>query len=161
MQTQYLWIALAGAVPHVFEEVWTGFLGWFRTLMPKYTSAINIPWYTIVNSLMVAYGLWAVNWESGPLFFRLSFPVLLILNALVHIIAALRTRKYNPGLITSIVLYLPIGTLCIQNAMTTEATTSTLCFAFLLAAVVYTFVPLSLFVSSRIIRKVSPLKEVN
>lgn len=37
-------------------------------------------------------------------------PVYLILvNAAVHVASALRSRQYNPGLITAIVLFLPIG----------------------------------------------------
>jgi len=32
-----------------------------------------------------------------------------IVNAFVHIGGAILTRRYNPGLITAIVLFLPIG----------------------------------------------------
>jgi len=34
---------------------------------------------------------------------------LMAINALVHIAAALRTRDYNPGLVTAIVLFLPLS----------------------------------------------------
>lgn len=32
-----------------------------------------------------------------------------LVNALVHVVPALATRRYNPGLVTAIVLFLPLG----------------------------------------------------
>ena len=33
----------------------------------------------------------------------------MIVNALAHLVTSARLRKYNPGLVTSIVLFLPLG----------------------------------------------------
>lgn len=35
---------------------------------------------------------------------------LILVNALLHIVTALRSRSYNPGLLTSILLFIPLGT---------------------------------------------------
>jgi hypothetical protein len=34
---------------------------------------------------------------------------LMLINAVVHIVGALRSRSYDPGLVTAIVLFLPVG----------------------------------------------------
>lgn len=41
--------------------------------------------------------------------FALIALYLLLVNALAHIVQALRLREYNPGLVTAIVLFLPLG----------------------------------------------------
>lgn len=77
------------------------------------TFIINLPgvWGVIGASLAlsatinIGYGLIAVY--------------LLLINAIVHIAGAIVLRRYNPGLVTSIVLFLPLGMmtlLAIQQA---------------------------------------------
>jgi Na+-transporting NADH:ubiquinone oxidoreductase subunit NqrE len=41
--------------------------------------------------------------------FGLIAVYLTVVNALVHILAAVRFREYNPGLATAVVLFLPLG----------------------------------------------------
>ncbi|WP_348639348.1 HXXEE domain-containing protein [Mesorhizobium sp. M2A.F.Ca.ET.043.05.1.1] len=36
-------------------------------------------------------------------------PYVLIVNALAHLVTSARLRKYNPGLITSVLLFLPLS----------------------------------------------------
>lgn len=38
-----------------------------------------------------------------------SFAAVILLNALVHIFASIKKKTYNPGLITSIILFLPVS----------------------------------------------------
>ena len=40
---------------------------------------------------------------------------LMLINAVVHILPALAFKKYNPGLATAIVVFLPLGTLILMN----------------------------------------------
>ena len=43
----------------------------------------------------------------------LSMVYLVVVNALVHVVAAALWREYNPGLWTALVLFLPVGTLAL------------------------------------------------
>jgi len=43
----------------------------------------------------------------------LSMVYLVLVNALVHVVAAALWREYNPGLWTALVLFLPVGTLAL------------------------------------------------
>ncbi len=60
-------------------------------------------------------GVWLLNvvaiWlaASGGIGFGLIAVYATLVNALVHVIPALVTRRYNPGLTTAIVLFLPLG----------------------------------------------------
>lgn len=38
-----------------------------------------------------------------------GFAAVILLNAIVHILASIKQKKYNPGLVTSILLFLPIS----------------------------------------------------
>jgi hypothetical protein len=60
-------------------------------------------------------GVWLLNvaasWLAaiGGIGFGLIAIYATLVNALVHIVPALATRRYNPGLTTAIVLFLPLG----------------------------------------------------
>lgn len=58
---------------------------------------------------------------------------LVLVNAALHIVSALRGRSYNPGLVTAVVLFIPLG-LAVLSALWAEAT-ATQIFAGLLLAV--------------------------
>ncbi|MCB2200590.1 HXXEE domain-containing protein [bacterium] len=160
MLTQYLWIALAAVVVHVFEEVWTGFLTWYRGLFPKFEHAVNIPWFTFINTMLVTYGLIVVNWETGPTVVRLSFIAVLILNAFIHLIIGLVRRRYNPGMASAILLYLPIGVLTIRGMVGTGVTWTDILLAFVVAAGIHGLLPVTLLVSKWIVSRTSAHKEI-
>ena len=51
----------------------------------------------------------AVSW------FLTSFGTLVVVNALLHALGSLVSSSYSPGLVTSLLLYLPIGSLAIRR----------------------------------------------
>lgn len=74
-----------------------------EVLTPFAVFVINIGavWMLDVVALYLA---WQVDLGLG-----LIAVYLMLVNAVVHIAGALRTRSYNPGLVTAIVLFLPAG----------------------------------------------------
>lgn len=64
---------------------------------------INLPFVWGIN-LLALYA--AVVW--GPAW-GLVAPYVMIVNALAHVATSVRLRKYNPGLVTSIFLFLPLS----------------------------------------------------
>ena len=64
---------------------------------------INLPFLWGINLLaLYAAFLWDPAWG-------LVAPYVMIVNALAHLATSARRGKYNPGLVTSIVLFLPLG----------------------------------------------------
>jgi hypothetical protein len=56
---------------------------------------ILIPIFLGLSSLNIMFGLW--------------IPYFAIFNCLTHVIVSVRNREYNPGLIVSLILGIPIG----------------------------------------------------
>ncbi len=59
---------------------------------------------------VLAAALWLAAFKSG---FGLIAAYLLLLNALLHIGPAIGIRRYNPGLMTAMVVFLPLGGYCL------------------------------------------------
>ncbi|WP_189644358.1 HXXEE domain-containing protein [Mesorhizobium sp. M9A.F.Ca.ET.002.03.1.2] len=72
--------------------------------------ALSTPAVVVIN-----VGVWVVNLIALYLarFVDLGWGLIAIyltlINALVHILAAMVQRRYNPGLVTAVVLFLPVG----------------------------------------------------
>lgn len=74
-----------------------------EVLTPAAVFVINIGAVWLLG-VIVVYLAWRVG--DGP---GLIAVYLMLINAAVHIVGALRSRSYNPGLITAVVLFLPVG----------------------------------------------------
>jgi hypothetical protein len=64
---------------------------------------VNLP---LVWGLNLAALYAAFAWGDG---FGLVAPYALVVNALVHVVVAVRLRVYNPGLVTAVILFVPLG----------------------------------------------------
>jgi hypothetical protein len=80
-------------------------------------------WVNIVGVwgvyLVVIYGAIGVNPALG-----LISAYTTVVNGLLHVIAYVVTRRYNPGLITSVLLFLPVGAYTVFVISQLPATTS-------------------------------------
>jgi hypothetical protein len=60
---------------------------------------------------------------SLDLGFGLIAIYLTLINGLVHLAQAVRLRRYNPGLITAVILFLPVGGLALAAVMKSGSVT--------------------------------------
>jgi Protein of unknown function with HXXEE motif len=109
-----IWIQIPIYLLHQFEEhAWNGFKNYINKkvfnvqegdfpLNDKNIFWINIPiiWilmpiFAALSSLNIMFGLW--------------IPYFAVFNSLSHVIFSIRNREYNPGLIVSIILGIPVG----------------------------------------------------
>lgn len=107
------WLPAACVLLHIFEEfVWPGgFLAWFRayrsenavSFTPRFAVGIN----ALLAAVVVVLGWSGATWSRGVSLW-LTLAALLASNAVFHIVAVMRTRRYSPGVVTSVVLYLPL-----------------------------------------------------
>ncbi len=74
-----------------------------EVLTPAAVFVINIGAVWVLD-VAVIYLAWSVDLGLG-----LIAVYLMLINAIVHIVGAIRSRSYNPGLVTAIVLFLPFG----------------------------------------------------
>ncbi len=71
---------------------------------------------SVLNVLVINVGLvWGINlaalyaaafWGPG---YGLIAPYAMLVNGVIHVAAAVRLRRYNPGLVTAVVLFLPLS----------------------------------------------------
>ena len=75
-------------------------------------------------------GVWAVLavvlWLAAFLNpgFGLIAAYLLLVNSAAHVVGALALHGYNPGVITSVILFLPLSVWCIQSIKAADAATT-------------------------------------
>ena len=116
MKPDYIfWLALAAYALHILEEYTYDWKSWARNTMK-----LDVDWngFYVHNVVMLFFGLACaeVGWSHPT--FSLIFPALIVVNALFfHIMPYVRSkRKFSPGLITAIFLFLPIGLASFKQA---------------------------------------------
>ena len=99
------------AILHVGEEYFYpgGFLEFGRKNVPKLKQRITVKMAVIVNGLFLLLCAAGVLLAEDYPEFALSIAGLVLVNGLLHIFSSILIRSYAPGLITSILLYLPIS----------------------------------------------------
>ena len=105
------WAILGAAALHVVEEYFFpgGFMEAMRGFQPKYARFITTRFALIINGLFLILCLAGVLVSGSAPTFSLSVAAVAGLNGLIHIGAAVRSRGYAPGVVTGVVLYLPLA----------------------------------------------------
>jgi hypothetical protein len=102
------WLVLAVSAIHVVEEYaggWVRFVNSFHSPIGHTTMGT----FYLVNGIFILLCLLAALLNSSFVIFSLSIAALLFMNSLIHIGGTIKLRRYNPGFITAILLYLPFS----------------------------------------------------
>lgn len=115
---------LIAYIIHQYEEHWIDVLGeryafysYVNTLISDLLNAQNqeitlltpAAIFVINTSLVWLVGIIAIWRSPGHLFPALAMSGIVVVNAVSHIIAGMAQGSYNPGLLTAIVVLLPLG----------------------------------------------------
>ena len=106
------WAPLLAILLHIFEEfVWPGgFTAWYRLYRPQFEKSISRPFLFWINVALL-FGCLAIGVDGptpyGSALF-LTMTAVLFTNGFFHLLATLRMRRYSPGVITGIALYVPL-----------------------------------------------------
>ena len=121
------WIALAllGAyIIHQFEEHWIDVFGNVYAFQASVNGMISVatghPFaaerpltaeaiFVINTSLVWLVGFLAIWLAPAKLFPTLAMAGIVLVNGLVHILGGIAFSDYNPGLVTSVIIFLPIS----------------------------------------------------
>ena len=109
------WLFVACAGIHVAEEFCFGWMAWVN----RFRDRITRPQFLTFNALFIL--LCGLGLVADSVTFTLSLASLFLLNLLVHLVPTLIFRKYSPGLVSALVLYLPLActtfTYAIRNGL--------------------------------------------
>jgi hypothetical protein len=137
------WVFILISLVHIGEEYFFpgGFLDFMRRVNPRFAPAITEQFAITMNSAFLLLLLAAVLVGESSLLLSLSAAALLFINGLVHAGSAVVTRYYVPGLISGLLLYIPVSTTAFFLYLCAgKITPSGVAFAFLLG-LLYQMIP--------------------
>jgi hypothetical protein len=103
----WLWVATAVYGVHILEEFMLNWRDWANKVMKL---PVDWPTFYVTNALVIVLGIVAaeVGWRLPAL--SLAFPALMVINAIFfHVLPFVITKKFSPGLMTAVFLFLPGG----------------------------------------------------
>ena len=109
MHDYLLWLTLAAYAVHVLEEATLNWKAWAINAL----HLTNVEWsiFDIANMavMFIAIGAAMIGWKLPA--FALIIPALMLINGIFfHILPTLIQRIFSPGVITAVILFLPIST---------------------------------------------------
>ncbi|HXW08142.1 MAG TPA: HXXEE domain-containing protein [Vicinamibacterales bacterium] len=111
-----VWLLVWSYAAHLAEEYLGGFPAWFVTIAGR---PLPIGVFVAINAVafvgMVLAARAAIRSEMLG-WLAITIATVLLVNGLAHLVASLATGSYSPGLITGVVLYLPIAQLVLLRA---------------------------------------------
>ena len=112
-----LWLFVPAYVVHVAEEWFGGFPQWIAMIAGRPLAAAA---FFIVNGIALALavaGIRAAVRSDRYGWIAVAVATIALVNTLAHAAGAALTRSYSPGLISAVVLYVPLGTLAMIRAV--------------------------------------------
>ena len=104
-----LWLLVGAYVIHVAEEWFAGFPRWVALIVSRPMPEDS---FLVINavalSLMIVGVRSAVRRESSG-WIAVAIATIVLVNTAAHLGGAMLTRGYAPGLISAVVLYVPLG----------------------------------------------------
>jgi hypothetical protein len=98
-------------VLHVLEEYFYpgGFPDFMKESSPIFAPFVTTSFAILINGLFLILCILGAIFGKRALVFSLSIGSLLVFNGLTHFGGSLRAHRYAPGLISGLLLYLPLG----------------------------------------------------
>jgi hypothetical protein len=113
---QLVWLLVLSYLLHVIEEWLGNFPEWLARIDGD---GVSRQAFVVINAIalvvMIAGARAAIRREAYG-WIAIGIGTLLLVNAVAHLLGTLYTGVYSPGLITGIVLYLPLGQLTLLRA---------------------------------------------
>ena len=104
----WAWLATAAYALHVMEEYSFNWRDWARG-----TLGLPVEWndFYLTNAVVIVLGIVSAELAPALSVAPLAYASLMLINALIfHIWQVIRAKgRFSPGLVTAVVLFLPIG----------------------------------------------------
>jgi hypothetical protein len=113
-------------VAHFLEEA-PGFVDWFNVHVERGITS-ELFWAVNLTGLAITVGVIAGEWSARSELSAIAvvawLSFLMLANALFHVIAAIVDRAYVPGLVTAVVLYVPLYIWVLLNLLRAKRLTA-------------------------------------
>lgn len=120
----WLWLATAAYAIHMLEEFMLNWRDWARAVIGL---PVEWPDFYMTNAIVVVLGICAAHLALSAPTIALGFPALMVINAIVfHVVQMIRTHgRFSPGVITAVILLLPVAAGCYWAAADQGVLTAT------------------------------------
>ena len=112
----WAWLLPASYLAHIAEEYWGGFPAWIARFWGVESSVANFLAWNGGALVMMCVGVALVLLTKSYRWLLVSFGTVVLINGAVHALASVATWSYSPGLITGLLLYVPLGLFTLRRA---------------------------------------------
>ena len=113
----WAWLLPATYLVHIAEEYWVGigFPAWvtglgFARLTPELFLRLNAAaWIVMTIGVALAVAIQPLR------FLIVSFSAAVLINGMAHTVASILTMTYSPGLISGLLLWIPLGSMILSR----------------------------------------------
>lgn len=111
-----VWLFVPAYLCHVAEEYFGGFTAWIGTVIGR---PLPLSAFLLINAValvvMVA-AIRAATQHERHGWMAIAVATVLLVNAVLHLLGSMATGTYSPGLITGVVVYVPLAQLALVRA---------------------------------------------
>ncbi len=143
---QWIFVALLiASMIHMVEEYFYpgGFMEMMKRFRPSFAPFVTVPMAIIINGLQLLLCVAAIVIGERVILFSLSIAALLLINSLAHIAACFWKKGYAPGVISGVLLYLPISLYAYYRALNAGLLTTDGVIVTFVLGLLYSAVPIS------------------
>jgi hypothetical protein len=115
MTSLLAWSLTGAASFHIVEEFVFpgGFRSWWCAYRPETAASVSNRFFILINAVLLVFSVSVALAVQAPkgngVAAWLALAALLFSNAIFHIVGTIQTKRYSPGVISGIVLYIPIA----------------------------------------------------
>ncbi len=112
----WAWLFPASYLLHIAEEYWGDFPAWIARFWGVESSIANFLSWNGGALVMMCVGVALVLLTKSYRWLLVSFGTVVLINGVVHTLASVVTWSYSPGLVTGLLLYVPLGLFTLRRA---------------------------------------------
>ena len=112
----WAWLFPVTYLAHIAEEYWGGFPSWIARFWGVPASDANFLSWNGGAWVMMCVGVALVLVTKSYRWLLVSFGTVVLINGFVHALASVVTWSYSPGLVSGLLLYVPLGLVTLLRA---------------------------------------------
>jgi hypothetical protein len=146
---------LIASILHMTEEYFFpgGFMEVMKSFNPRFAPYVTMPMAIVINGLQLMLCVLAVVVGNEILILGMSAAALLFINGLMHVGASICEKGYVPGMVTGLLLYMPISAYAYYRVLTNGRLTTIDLLITVALGIAYQLVPIGYLVATSVLRK--------
>jgi hypothetical protein len=113
----WVWLFPVTYVAHASEEYWAngGFINWLASVSGIVVARELFAVAAVIGLIVIAAAAYLAR-ARGNRMLVIALTSFILTNGLVHVVGTAMTRSYSPGLISSVLIWLPLGVVAMRRA---------------------------------------------